>query len=114
MRLEVVAENVANSEDLKVFLDGSTRSETRLHSAIIGIGTYQAGWRWSLHAGMQTARPSENHVGYVLSGRMLIQDANGIEREVGPGEAFEVGPGHDAWVIGNEPCVALDFTHCGN
>lgn len=45
---------------------------------------------------------------------MIIQDATGAEREVGPGEAFEVGPGHDAWVIGSEPCNALDFTHLGN
>lgn len=102
-----------NTNNLRVFLYGSTRSHANLRSAIIGIGTYHTGWRWSLHAGAQTGRPSENHIGYILSGRMVIQDATGTEREVGPGEAFEVGPRSDAWVVGNEPCTALDFTHCG-
>lgn len=39
----------------------------------------------------------------------MLKDSAGIETEVGPYEAFEVGPGHDAWVVGDEPCVALDF-----
>ena len=41
----------------------------------------------------------------------MIKDDTGFEQEVGPGDAFEVTPGHDAWVIGSEPCIALDFTH---
>lgn len=39
----------------------------------------------------------------------MIKDTTGQEIAVYPGEAFEVGPNHDAWVIGGEPCVALDF-----
>jgi hypothetical protein len=42
---------------------------------------------------------------------MVVRDSAGIEREIGPGQAFEVGPGHDAWVIGNESCTALDFSN---
>jgi hypothetical protein len=106
---QLIAGDVANKRSMRTFLDGSTRSYVRLHSAIIGYGVYRVGWRWSLHAGAQTGKTSEKHVGYILSGRMMIQDAQGIEREVGAGEAFEVGPGHDAWVIGGEPCTALDF-----
>jgi hypothetical protein len=45
---------------------------------------------------------------------MVIQDSSGHERQVGPGEAFEVSPGHDAWVMGDVPCVALDFAHIAN
>ena len=40
---------------------------------------------------------------------MMIKDSNGVEIEIGPGEAFEVVPGSDAWVVGNETCIALDF-----
>jgi hypothetical protein len=42
---------------------------------------------------------------------MAVQSADGQEAVVGAGEAFEVGAGHDAWVLGDAPCVALDFEH---
>jgi hypothetical protein len=40
---------------------------------------------------------------------MLVEGADGVQRTVGPGEAFIAQAGHDAWVVGDEPCVALDF-----
>jgi quercetin dioxygenase-like cupin family protein len=52
---------------------------------------------------------ASEHVGYVISGRMRVRARDGTELEVGPGEAFIAAPGHDAWVVGDEPCVALDF-----
>lgn len=106
---DTVIENPDNDKAPRKFLDGSKRSVVDLPSAFIGKGTYQPGWRWSAHAGTQTGKSSEKHIGYVLSGRMAVQAANGKITSVGPGEAFEVGPGHDAWVEGSEPCVALDF-----
>jgi hypothetical protein len=105
----IVTGHHAESNDVREFIDGSIRSSVLLRSCTIGLGTYTPGWKWSTHAGAQTGKPSENHIGYVVSGSMMIRDSIGIEIEVGPGEAFEVGPGHDAWVIGDEPCVALDF-----
>jgi len=98
-----------NSDSLRTFLDGSTRSHIMLQSAVVGFGTYHVGWRWSLHAGAQTGKTSENHIGYILSGQMKVRDPSGSEREVGPGEAFELSSGHDAWVVGTEICTALDF-----
>jgi quercetin dioxygenase-like cupin family protein len=73
------------------------------------LGSYQPWWKWSLHADPQTGKQSENHVGYIISGRVKVQDTTGIEKEIRPGYAFEIGPGSDAWVIGDEPCIALDF-----
>ena len=105
----IVAGNPANAESVRQFLDGSTRSHTLLRSAAIGLGVYQPGWRWSKHAGPQTGKPSANHIGYVISGFMMVMDAAGGEEEIGPGFAFEVGPGNDAWVVGDAPCTALDF-----
>jgi len=54
-------------------------------------------------------KDSENHIGYVISGRMMVKNLSGNEEEIEPGFAFEIGPGSDAWVIGDEPCIALDF-----
>lgn len=112
--MKIVAKNILSSEQSRNFIDGSVRRTIQLKTAAIGLGTYQPGWKWSLHAGAQTGVPSENHIGYIVSGHMIICDAEGVEVEVGPGDGFEVMPGHDAWVKGNEPCVALDFTDTTN
>ncbi len=49
------------------------------------------------------------HTGYVISGRLHIVTDDGTEAEVEPGVMYHVTPGHDAWVVGNEPVVTLDF-----
>ena len=81
-----------------------------LETVIIGKGKYLPGWRWSEH--VSNDKKSERHIGYIISGEMMIS-IDGKEIRVGPGEAFEVKEGHDAWVIGDEPCVALDFEDLG-
>ena len=95
--------------DCRTFIDGSKRCVTKLLSVTIGRGVYNPGWRWSVHAGPQTGKESARHIGWVQSGKMIICTANYNEVEVGPGDFFEVGPDHDVWVVGDEPCVALDF-----
>src|SRR6266498_2826453 len=51
-----------------------------------------------------------SHTGYCLSGRMKVVMDDGEEAEIGPGDAFVISPGHDAWIVGDEACVALDFS----
>jgi len=104
-----VKRSLIESENVREFLDGSSRSSESLRNAAVGLGTYKPGWRWSLHVGAQTGKPSENHIGYVLSGKFRVRSPSGEELVVGPGEAFELSAGSDAWVDGEEPCVALDF-----
>jgi hypothetical protein len=106
---DIVVENLEKLDNPRVFLDGSKRTVAELSSVVVGRGVYQPGWCWSEHAGPLTGMESARHVGFVESGHMTIQAADGSEVSVGPGDVFEVGPGHDAWVTGNEPCVALDF-----
>ncbi len=91
------------------FLDGSKRSVVILDSAAIGKGEYMPGWKWSKHAGAMTGKKSEAHIGYIISGEMIIKGSDGTKVRLGPGEAFEVQPDHDAWVVGNKKCIALDF-----
>ena len=106
---DIYTGNLKASKNIRTFLDGSHRVHVLLGSAAIGLGTYLPGWRWSLHAGPQTGKPAENHIGYIVSGRMHVRAATGTEKDIGPGDAFEIGPGGDAWIIGEDPCVALDF-----
>ena len=106
---DIAVENLEKMVNPRRFIDGSERVVLELPSLCVGRGVYQPGWRWSEHAGPQTGENSVRHVGLIESGRMTIRAADRTEATVGPGDIFEVGPGHDAWVIGNEPCVALDF-----
>lgn len=105
----IVSKNLDSNEKSWTFLDGSKRSAVILDSAIIGRGTYLPGWRWSEHVGKQSGKKSERHIGYVISGQMVISGPDGKEVRVSPGDAFEISPGHDARVVGKEPCIALDF-----
>ena len=45
----------------------------------------------------------------MISGRMHVVMNDGTEADVGPGDVASIAPGHDAWVVGDEPCVAVDF-----
>jgi quercetin dioxygenase-like cupin family protein len=65
------------------------------------------GWRWSVDEG--TPSCPKPHIGYVIAGRMVFQMDDGSQMEVGPHDAFVVPPGHNAWAVGDEPCVVLDF-----
>ena len=105
----IVQGNPSCAENRRIFLDGSTRSYAALRTAAIGYGRYQPGWRWSVHAGAQTGKDAENHIGYILSGQMMVRTSSGHEELIGAGCAFEVAAGGDAWVFGDEPCIALDF-----
>lgn len=109
--IDVVIKNLERSENSRTFLDGSKRTVVILNTVAIGRGEYLPGWRWSKHAGAQTGKSSEAHIGYILSGQMAVRSPDGKELTVRTGDAFEMPPNHDAWVVGSEPCVALDFYH---
>ncbi len=55
---------------------------------------------------MDESKPAMKAINAAETHRFLAEE---IRVEAGPGELFEVGPNHDAWVSGNEPCIALDF-----
>lgn len=71
----------------------------------------QPGWRWSevIKPIAGTDSCQFRHVGYCLSGNMTIEHSDGTTGEVGPGDAYVVEPGHDAYVTSDEPFVNLEF-----
>jgi quercetin dioxygenase-like cupin family protein len=75
----------------------------------IGRATYEPGWRWSEHVGAPAGASScmVEHVGLVVSGRAAVKMDDGEERVMEPGDVFYVPPGHDSWVVGNEPYISL-------
>jgi hypothetical protein len=82
-----------------------------LGDTVVGRNTFEPGWRWS-----ESVKPLAgtedcefHHQGYTLSGRAHVLTRDGAEIELGPGEFFEIPPHHDAWVVGNEPWVSIDW-----
>lgn len=75
----------------------------------VGRAEYEPGWRWSEHVGADLGKTTcdVSHVGVVLSGRNRIEMDDGRVLEIGAGDLFEIGPGHDSVVIGDEPYVSL-------
>jgi class 3 adenylate cyclase len=72
----------------------------------------QPGWRWSTHHRdlVGTEWCEARHVGMVISGRFGVLLRDGTTGEIGPEDVFEIPPGHDAWTIGDEPCVVIEWT----
>jgi hypothetical protein len=83
--------------------------------AVVMRAVFEPGWKWSNDVGPIAGTKScqAAHLGYVLSGRMRIRMDDGSEAEVGAGDFLRVAPGHDAWVLGDEPCVMVDFGEIG-
>jgi hypothetical protein len=75
----------------------------------LGRASYDPGWKWSEHVGAATGESmcQVEHVGLVLSGRAAVLMADGAEKVMEPGDLFYVPPGHDSWVVGDEPYVSL-------
>lgn len=77
----------------------------------IARASYEPGWKWSEHVAATTGTAScaLEHVGLVVSGRAVVKMDDGAEREMRAGDVFYVAPGHDSWVVGDEPYVSLHF-----
>ena len=103
--------NVSSPEETRPF-DKGKMEVVKLPTATIGRGTFEPGWKWSecVKPIAQTDSCQAEHTGYCLSGRMHVVMTDGSEMDIGPNDAFYIPPGHDAWIVGNEACVALDFT----
>ncbi len=77
----------------------------------VARGTFNPGWRWSetLLSVLETPSCPLSHFGYVISGSMHIEGDDGTTADVTAGEAMSIPPGHDAWVLGSEPCIVFDI-----
>lgn len=83
----------------------------RLDSTEVGRFTFQPGWRWSecIKPVVGTDSCEVEHLGYAVSGRMHVVHDDGTAVEVGAGDVYRIEPGHDAWIVGDEPFVAVEF-----
>ena len=100
-----------NSPDEQRTPPNTTIETVRFGDRTVSRVTYHVGWRWTkdIKPVAGTDLCQVNHFIYVLSGRTHVALADGTELDLGPGDVATVPPGHDGWVVGDEPCVFLDF-----
>ena len=99
-----------NPDEVRAFEKG--RFEIlRIGGMTIGRATYEPGWKWSVHVGAALGKSScdVEHVGIVISGRATAAMDDGLIKEMKAGDVFYIAPGHDSWVVGDEPYVSLHF-----
>jgi hypothetical protein len=95
-----------------------TRTPEKTKIEVVQLGstsaartTFQPGWKWSECIGPLMGADScqARHVGAAVSGHLHVVHEDGTEADIGPGDAFVIEPGHDGWVVGDEPYVAFEF-----
>lgn len=106
MDLELV--NFDHPTEVRTFEKGKFEL-FRVGPTALGRASYQPGWRWSEHVGASAGASScqVEHVGLVLSGQAVAKMDDGREVVMRAGDFFYVPPGHDSWVVGDEPYVSL-------
>jgi hypothetical protein len=105
------AKSLDSPDEQRSFENGGINI-VNIAGAVVGRATFEPGWKWSNDvkpiAGTDSCQAP--HTGYIISGRMHVKMDDGTESEAGPGDAFVISPGHDAWIVGDETCVALDWS----
>ena len=95
-----------------------TRTPDKTRVDVIRVGettaarmTFEPGWKWSecVKPVVGTDSCQVRHVGVAQSGKLHVAHEDGTESEVGAGDAYVIEPGHDAWVVGDESFVGLEF-----
>jgi EutQ-like cupin domain len=112
MHHEMISRNLDRKpDDVRKFTNGKV-DLANLGDTVIGRITLEPGWKWSndVKQIVNTNSCQLPHTQYVISGSLRVRMDDGTEQEFGPGDAMYVPPGHDAWVVGNQPFVAVDFT----
>ena len=106
--LDVILKRFEKPEEIMTFEKGRFEI-VRVGGMTIGRASYEPGWRWSEHIGKATGEKMcmVEHVGIVVSGKSGLSMQDGTVREMKAGDIFYVAPGHDSWVIGDEPYVSI-------
>ena len=106
---------MAHPDEKRLFPKGQVEL-VNLGGVTFGRATLQPGWTWStcVKPIAKTESCQASHLQYHVSGRLHVRMDDGSEDEFGPGDVSSLPPGHDAWVVGNDPVVVIDVTGMEN
>lgn len=108
--MALAAKNLDTPDELREFTNGAM-SVVTVEGTSVGRAVFEPGWRWSVDvrpvAGTSSCQVP--HTGYILTGRLCVRMDDGAEAVAGPGDVFVISAGHDGWVVGDVPCVMLDW-----
>jgi mannose-6-phosphate isomerase-like protein (cupin superfamily) len=107
---DVMLKRFESPDETRTFIKGKFEI-VRFPGATVGRASYEPGWKWSEHVGpgVGATRCQVEHVGMVVSGRAVAAMDDGRIFEMTAGDLFYIPPGHDSWVVGEEPYVSLHF-----
>lgn len=107
---KVIIKNFAKPDEVRNFEKGKIEL-VKVNGGLIGRAIFEPGWKWSEHVKplAKTNLCEAPHFQYVVSGEMTLVTADGGEYTIQAGDVVKIGVGHDAWVVGNEPVVVVDF-----
>jgi hypothetical protein len=110
MHHETEHKSFAKPEEVRKFPNGQAEI-LKVGGTEIGRLVFQPGWRWSkdVKSIANTRSCEAPHFQYHVSGRLAIKMDDGREFVAGPGDVTSLPSGHDAWVVGNEPAVVVDW-----
>ena len=104
--------NLDSPDETRAFENGKAQVVTLGDEFTASRLVLEPGWKWSEDvkpiAGTDSCQVL--HTGYHVSGRLHVRLDDGTEKEYGPGDAYIIPPGHDAWVVGEEPVVTVDMS----
>lgn len=82
-----------------------------LGGALVRRVAHAPGWRWTKHSSAEVGEPRcpRHHVGLIVGGRMRVEDADGNGFDAAEGDVVVIEPGHDAWTLGDEPSILVEF-----
>ena len=108
---KVEIKNFNSPDETRSFEKGKVEL-VNIAGGVVGRATFQPGWKWSKHVKpiAKTEWCEMPHFQYVISGKIAVKMSDGTQKEFGPGDVATIPPGHDGWVVGNEECVAIDFS----
>lgn len=104
------SKSLNSPEEVRKFDKGKV-DLVNVSGATIGRATFEPGWKWStcVKPIAKTNSCQAAHFGYQVSGTMTTRMDDGTEKTSKGGDVLNIPPGHDAWVVGNEAVVILDF-----